>query len=103
MAKQKDMKTQIPRMMNTYHKYAGMQFPIYDYNLYEQCRDGKDMDKELTTKLRAVIAEYFAGKNSGALLDELKELRGAVVEKMEAVSAYTDSFTIYFVCCHCGF
>lgn len=94
MAK-KDMKTLLPKMMDTYHKYAGLQFPIYDYNLYEQCRDGNDMDKELTAKLRAVIAEYFAGSECGALLEELKELRNLVVEKMEAVSAYTDSFTIY--------
>lgn len=95
MAKKKDMKTLLPKMMDTYHKYAGLQFPIYDYNLYEQCREGNDMDKELTGKLRAVIAAYFEGKESGALLDELKELRSIVVEKMEAVSAYTDSFTIY--------
>ena len=94
MAK-KDMKTLLPKMMDTYHKYAGLQFPIYDYNLYEQCRDGNDMDKELTAKLRAVIAEYFAGSECAALLEELKELRNLVVEKMEAVSAYTDSFTIY--------
>jgi len=95
MAKQKDMKTLLPKMMDTYHKYAGLQFPIYDYNLYEQCREGNDMDKELTVKLHAVIAEYFAGKESSGLLAELSELRNLVVEKMEAVSAYTDSFTIY--------
>lgn len=95
MAKQKDMKILLPKMMDTYHKYAGLQFPIYDYNLYEQCREGSDMDKELTVRLRAVIAEYFAGKESAGLLAELKELRNLVIEKMEAVSAYTDSFTIY--------
>ena len=95
MAKQKDMKTLLPGMMDTYHKYAGLQFPIYDYNLYEQCRDGNDMDKELTAKLRAVIAAYFEGGECSALLEELKELRNLVVEKMEAVSAYTDSFTVY--------
>lgn len=95
MAKQKDMKTLLPKMMDIYHKYAGLQFPIYDYNLYEQCREGSDMDKELTGKLRAVIAEYFADGERSALLAELKELRNLVVEKMEAVSAYTDSFTIY--------
>lgn len=95
MAKQKDMKTLLSKMMDTYHKYAGLQFPIYDYNLYEQCRDGNDMDKELTAKLRSVIAAHFEGGESGALLEELKALRNLVVEKMEAVSAYTDSFTIY--------
>ena len=52
MAKQKDMKTLLPKMMDTYHKYAGLQFPIYDYNLYEQCREGNDMDKELTKVLK---------------------------------------------------
>lgn len=95
MAKQKDMKTLLPKMLDACHKYAGLQFPIYDYNLYEQCREGSDMDKELTARLRAVIAEFFAGKESSRLLAELKELRNLVVEKMEAVSAYTDSFTIY--------
>lgn len=95
MAKQKDMKILLPRMMDTYHRYAGLQFPIYDYNLYEQCREGGDCDKELTTQLRAVIDDYFGGKAGEELLAELKELRSAVVEKMEAVSAYTDSFTIY--------
>jgi len=95
MAKQKDMKIVLPKMMETYYYYAGLQFPIYDYNLYEQCRDGFDMDKELTKQLRAVIAGYFAGKERTVLLKKLKELRDVVVEKMEAVSAFTDSFTIY--------
>jgi len=95
MAKRKDVKALLPKMMDTYHKYAQLQFPIYDYNLYEQCREGQDMDKEMTVKLREVISEYFEGKDSSELMEELKQLRNAVVEKMEAVSAYTDSFTIY--------
>ncbi len=95
MAKQKDVKALLPKMMDTYHKYAQLQFPIYDYNLYEQCREGQNMDKELTAKLRAIITDYFAGKDNSGLIEELKQLRNAVVEKMEAVSAYTDSFTIY--------
>ena len=95
MAKQKDMKILLPRMMDTYHRYAGLQFPIYDYNLYEQCREGKNMDPASTSRLRDAIAGYFAGKPVEELLGELKELRSEVVEKMEAVSAYTDSFTIY--------
>jgi len=95
MAKQKDMKILLSRMMDTYHRYAGLQFPIYDYNLYELCREGGNMDPALTGQLRDAIAGYFAGKSVEELLCKLKELRSAVVEKMEAVSAYTDSFTIY--------
>lgn len=95
MAKQKDMKKLLPGMIDTYHRYAGLQFPIYDYNLYEQCREGGDCDKALTAQLRGLIGAYFAGKGTAELLAELKELRSTVVEKMEAVSAYTDSFTIY--------
>lgn len=95
MAKQKDMKTSLSKMMEVYHRYAQLQFPIYDYNLYEQCREAGDMDKEMTATLRSLIADYFAEKDRGELTEALKKLRGAVVEKMEAVSAYTDSFTVY--------
>lgn len=95
MAKQKDIKALLSKMMDTYHRYAQLQFPIYDYNLYEQCREGQDMDKDMTAKLRGLIADYFEGKDKCELAKALKQLRSAVVEKMEAVSAYTDGFTIY--------
>ena len=82
-------------MMDVYHRYAGLQFPIYDYNLFEQCREGGNCDRELTAELRGLIREYFAGNTGEELLTGLAKLRSTVVEKMEAVSAYTDSFTIY--------
>jgi hypothetical protein len=85
----------LSRYADDLYKYAGIQFGIYDYELFENTRETGSPVKEYTRAYREVVKEFLDGPADETLLAKYTALRDAVIAKMEVVSAYTDRFTVY--------
>ncbi len=77
------------------YKYGCLQFTIYDYELFENCREMGTPAPELTQKYRGLVGDFLNGVNPEEILPAWAALRAEIISKMEAVTAFTDSFTIY--------
>ena len=78
---------------DTYYRYAGLQFAIYDYELFENTREMGSPVPEYTRAYREVVRLFF--KENEDVLQKYLALRAGIIAKMEAVTAFTDRFTIY--------
>lgn len=76
-------------------KYGTLQFTIYDYELFENCREMGDPAPRLTGVYRDLVQDYLDGKDTEALIPVWKQLRRDIIAQMEAITAFTDSFTLY--------
>ena len=87
------LKTLLSRYADEYYKYAGLQFAIYDYELFENTREMGSPVPEYTKAYREVVRLFFSG--DAGVKDKYLALRAGIIAKMEAVTAFTDRFTVY--------
>lgn len=81
-------------------KYGSLQFAIYDYELYENCREMGDPAPRFTAVYRDIVDDYLAGKAADELIPAWKKLREDIIAQMEAITAFTDKFTLYEYLCN---
>lgn len=77
------------------YKYGCLQFTIYDYEIFENCREMGNPAPELTGVYRGLVGDFLNGVKSEEIIPVWKKLREDIIAQMEAITAFTDSFTIY--------
>ena len=82
------------------YKYGSLQFAIYDYELYENCREMGDPAPRLTGIYREIVADYLSGKATENIVPAWKRLREDIISQMEAITSFTDKFTLYEYLCN---
>ncbi len=88
-----DISKTLQEITDQYSRYAGMQVAICGYTLYERSKE--QQENHLTAELWKIIKAYLSDGNSRTLAKQLGTLRKTVIARMEAVSAFTDTFLIY--------
>ncbi len=81
-------------------KYGSLQFAIYDYELYENVREMGDPAPRFTAVYRDLVDDYLSGKPAEELIPAWKKLREDIIAQMEAITAFTDKFTLYEYLCN---
>ena len=102
----KDIKEVLPeylgKSMHLYGDYARVKL-MMEYFLYYETLGGdmgrySDIAKEETDEVNRIISECFnekSGDDLGQLKQSLVRVRDVIIEKMEVLTAYVDSFIVY--------
>ncbi len=90
-------------LASTYQAYAGTQFVMHYFNVYESIVDGDvSFDAESVTMLKeingivkdTILSPFDAAKREKAI-SKIAAFRGDIIRKMKVLTYYTDVFSLY--------